>query len=330
MRIILILGLLLMMLQDLSAQKINGVNFVGTSTPLQSGDMDPILNVKANHVCFVPFAYGTFGSSELKWKNLEWQWWGESLNGVRESIRIAHKKGLKTIVKPQIWFNHGTFTGNFSLDSEQEWEQWESHYREYILDFALLAQEEGVVALCIGTELCKFVEARPRFWSELIDAVRTVYSGKLTYAANWDSFSRFPHWNKLDYIGIDAYFPLCEQQTPKLKTLLLKWQEHFEPMEKLSMQVNRPVLFTEFGYRSTDYCAKEPWDSSRGGTANEEAQYNSYLALFRRFWSVDWFAGGLLWKWYPAHGRAGGPSNNRFTPQNKMAEKLIREWYSRF
>ena len=47
-----------------------------------------------------------------------------------------------------------------------------------------------------------------REWDELIAAVRTVYSGELTYAANFDQYRAVGFWPGLDLIGINAYFPL--------------------------------------------------------------------------------------------------------------------------
>lgn len=309
------------------SQKINGINFVGSPYEVEGSHFDPIIELGANYVCFVPFAYGQDNEATLRFKDLDWQWWGESLEGVEECIIEAHAKGLKTIVKPQVWFRHGSFTGHFNLTTEEDWTSFENDYKEYILRFAELSEELGVELFCIGTEFCNFVRSRPQFWSDLITQVRNIYSGKLTYASNWDSFEEFPHWDKLDLIGIDAYFPLTKQSTPKFKTLLASWQSHYNRIYSLSQKMNTPVLFTEFGYRSVDYCARSPWLSDRSGNVNLEAQYNAFNAIFTRFWEEDWFAGGLLWKWYPRHAEAGGELDNRFTPQNKPAENLIRKWY---
>jgi len=56
-------------------------------------------------------------------------------------------------------------------------------------------------------------------------------------------------------------------------------------------------------------------------------QQNAYTAIFKTFWNKPWFEGGFLWKWYPNHAAAGGTSDNRFTPQNKPSQKIIRDWY---
>ena len=92
---------------------------------------------------------------------------------------------------------------------------------------------------------------------------------------------------------------------------------------------NKPVLFTEFGYRSVDYTGKAPWKSDRSmNQVNLEGQHNTTKALFDSFWREDWFAGGFIWKWYHNHENAGGANNSRFTPQNKPVEDLIRNQYN--
>ena len=42
----------------------------------------------------------------------------------------------------------------------------------------------------------------------------------------------------------------------------------------------------------------------------------------------DWFAGGFLWKWHVNDLKAGGLTNNNYTPQNKPVESIIKNWYS--
>jgi biotin synthase-like enzyme len=54
-----------------------------------------------------------------------------------------------------------------------------------ILDFAQLAQNENIELFCFGT-LGNAVAKRPEYWSQLIKKIKKIYSGKLTYAANWD------------------------------------------------------------------------------------------------------------------------------------------------
>jgi hypothetical protein len=169
---------------------------------------------------------------------------------------------------------------------------------------------------------------RPNYWQKLIKEIRKVYQGKLTYAANWDEFKRVPFWTEIDFIGIDAYFPLSEKKTPTVQELEIGWKPHKEEIIRTQKQFKKPILFTEFGYRSVDYNAKQPWlVDTVEGNINLQAQVNGIRALHNQFWKEDWFAGGFVWKWFHKHNAVGGGRNNRFTPQNKPAQETLRKLY---
>lgn len=303
-----------------------GVSFVSPPQPVGAESFDPIVQLNANWTAIIPFGFIRNNQSNVEY-NIQWQWWGERDEGVIELTQFAHSKNVKIMIKPQIWLMGGAFTGDFDLGTETEWKELEDTYYAYIMHFADLADSLGAEAFCIGTEFKNFIAKRPQFWGGLIDSVRAHYTGELTYAGNWDSYQAFPYWNKLDFIGIDAYFPISDAETPTVAQCVQGWQSHYQSIEAHQKQIGKPVVFTEYGYRSVNNCAKEPWNSSSGGVVNEQAQKNCYEALYKVFWDKDWFQGGFLWKWYPNHSSSGGSENNRFTPQNKSAEDLIRSQY---
>ncbi|MBQ0734365.1 glycoside hydrolase family 113 [Aquimarina celericrescens] len=309
--------------------KINGVSFVGSPNEISIKEIEPVVKVNANWAAVMPFGFLRNLETPTVVFNVERQWWGERIEGAKKTIALLNKKGIKVMLKPQIWVWRGEFTGNINMDSEENWKVLENSYEEFMMLYAQLAQEMKVPILCIGTELHTFVQTRPQFWGLLIKKIRSIYKGKLTYAENWDQFDKAPFWQELDYIGIDAYFPVAESQTPSIEELKEGWQKHKIDIMKLQNKVDKPVLFTEYGYRSVHYTGKEPWDSNRiEGNFNFEAQNNALIALYEEFWSEPWFAGGFLWKWFHNHGEVGGKRNNRFTIQNKPSEKIIQEFYS--
>ncbi len=305
-----------------------GVNLVGTSEIQKPTAFDHLEKISANSVAIVPFAYGKTTSGHLT-IHTDWQWWGESIDGSKSLASMAKSKGLHVMIKPQIWFDWGTFTGDVKFDSEEKWVRFERGYEEYMLAHAQNAEEVKADILCIGTELKEFVINRPEFWNQLIQKVQSIYSGKLTYAGNWDSYKLLSFWNQLDYIGVDAYFPISKSSTPTVNEVISGWKEHTEELRSISKKWNKKILFCEYGYRSTSYTAKEPWDSGKGGDINMEAQKNCYEGTFQSIWQEDFMAGGFLWKWYPNYQKYGGKSCNRFTPQNKPAESTIRTYYSK-
>lgn len=308
--------------------KINGVSFVAPVRPVEAAAMQPIVEINAGWVALTPFAFARAGEPELLY-NHERQWWGEREEGMRATVRHAHQLGLKVMIKPHVWVRGQGWPGDFELSSEEAWEKWESHYRGYLMSYARIARELGVELLCIGTEYRKAAVQRPDFWRKLIDDIRSEYGGKLTYAANWDNYENIPFWDALDYIGVDAYFPLSEKQSPSVDELKTAWQPLKSKLKTYAGKKDRPVLFAEFGYESVDYPAAGHWKNkeiTRG--VNMDGQARAYQALFETFWDEPWFAGGFLWKWHE-HPKRGGPDDKRYTPQNKPAEEIIREWYGR-
>ncbi|MCL6267633.1 glycoside hydrolase family 113 [Flagellimonas myxillae] len=327
------LGLLFLCLIQLSCNgqkkdKINGVSFVGSREKVTQNHVDPVVAVNANFAAVMPFGFARSLSSPQIVFNTERQWYGETRTGAKQYIQLLRKNGIKIMLKPQIWIWRGEFTGDMAMQSEEDWETLEATYSDFALTYAQLAEETKAEVYCIGTELEEFVKHRPQFWTDLIAKIKTVYSGKLTYAANWDEYPRVPFWNELDYIGVDAYFPLSEEQNPTLEQLRSGWKRWKDKLANLADEVDKPILFTEFGYRSMDYAAKKPWLVDRNQmNVNLQAQSDATEAIFQEFWEEDWFAGGFVWKWFIHHDKSGGNEDNRFTPQNKPAENVIRSFY---
>jgi hypothetical protein len=308
----------------------NGVSFVASRDSINRSHIKPVLNIRSNYVALMPFGFIKEVSSPHIMHNTDRQWFGETENGLLQYAKSFQKENIGVMVKPQIWIWKGIFTGKIKMNSEENWVALEDSYRAFILTYALAAETLHADLFCIGTELETFVKNRPQYWRSLIQEIRAIYKGKLTYAANWDEFSRVPFWGALDYIGIDAYFPLSDDKTPTIAAYEQGWEPHKKQILALQKQHQKPVMFTEFGYRSLDFAGKKPWDSkSVVGAINLEAQTNALQAIHNQFWNEDWFAGGFIWKWFHTHDRVGGEKNNRFTPQNKPAELLLKELYAK-
>lgn len=309
-------------------EKINGISFVASRDSINRKHILSVVKAHGNFVALMPFGFIKNLSSPEIIYNSDKQWFGETKKGLSQYTKVFQDEQIKIMVKPQIWVWKGEYTGLIEMNSEEKWMVLENTYSEFILAYAKAAQDLKADILCIGTELEKFVFNRPKYWQDLISKIRKIYKGKLTYAANWDEFKRVTFWKEVDFIGIDAYFPLSDKKTPSREDFELGWQPHKKEILRVQKQFNKPVLFTEFGYRSVDFTGKEPWKSDRvTGNINLEAQVNGIRAIHNLFWKEDWFAGGFIWKWFHEHEKVGGVNNNRFTPQNKPAEDVIRKIY---
>jgi hypothetical protein len=302
--------------------EIKGVSFVAGNKPINLSNISPLKKVNCNWIAQIPYAFCKNNDSQVTYSSSH-QWWGETDQGIIETTKFANIQNINTFLKPQLWIGN-SFTGAFQLDNDADWQLWENNYSNYILHFAKLADSLKIPMFCIGTELKLVVKNRPQYFKKLIKQVRQIYGGKLTYAANWDEYETVNFWDDLDYIGIDAYFPLSDAQTPTTNELIKKWQPIIKKIKLLSEKHNKKVIFTEIGYKSVDNCAQEPWNPQEK-TVNIEAQSNCYQAFIAAFANEKWFSGAFLWKWYPNYEKAGGETNNDYTPQNKAVEKLLKK-----
>ena len=62
-------------------------------------------------------------------------------------------------------------------------------------------------------------------------------------------------------------------------------------------------------------------------TVNEKAQSDALEALYQAVQAFDCIKGGFLWKWFPeGKGHEGYPEKD-YTPQNKLAEKTLMDYF---
>ncbi|MCI5058957.1 MAG: hypothetical protein MRY83_22780, partial [Flavobacteriales bacterium] len=226
------------------------------------------------------------------------------------------------------WIYGEGWPGDFKLQSEAEWLKWEKQYSEIILSLAKLSESKNIEILSIGVEWKNCILSRPKFWKGLIKEVKAIYNGTLTYCANWDNYERIPFWADLDLIAIDAYFPLCyDCSTEVLKT---KTDSISRRLSRFSAHQNKKVFFSEFGYRNIDRALWRQWELPelwKINKENNEIQSMGYQAIFSGFWDQGWFEGGFLWKWFSDQDLNKSSNNSDYTPQNKPAETLIRNFY---
>lgn len=312
-------------------ERIHGLTLVAPPEPFPSDPMPAVVEVGASWIAVVPYAFTRRGTPTVRYAVAGWQWWGERPEGACETIRLAHAAGLRVMLKPQLYVP-GSWTGDLAFNNDQDWQQWEEQYARYILDMARIADSLGVELFCIGTEFRTAIALRPAFWSALIAQVRQTYRGPLTYSANWDDWEAVPFWQHLDYIGLSAYFPLVEADTPQVEQIKTAWKPHVQRLRDFSQRWQKPVLFTEFGYLSVNGAGGRTWELEKNIQrlpVNELAQANCLEALLATFQIEPWWAGGFLWKWFPhMRGHEGYPERD-YTPQGKLAEQTLRQWYRR-
>ncbi len=313
-------------------ERLHGLNFVAPPKEFPQNPMPTVQAVAADWIAVIPYGYTMPKQNKVIYNVEKWQWWGETPAGVKQTIELAHEAKLNVMLKPQVYFPQ-SWSGYLDFEKEEDWEQWEADYTNYIMTFVKIAAEQNVEMFCVGTEFKISVTKREAFWRKLIKDIKAQYKGKLTYASNWDEYPIVPFWDELDYIGVNAYFPLINEKTPNVENLIRMWKTPLDNIKATQQKFKKPVLFTEYGYLTVDGCAYNSWELEakiNELSINEQAQANAIDALWKAAGQEDWWAGGFLWKWFPnMEGHEGYPEKD-YTPQGKKAAEVLKENHNKF
>jgi hypothetical protein len=95
-------------------------------------------------------------------------------------------------------------------------------------------------------------------------------------------------------------------------------------MKKVSDLYGKPILFTEYGYESTDYNTMGHWKLSKDSlSVNFENQTAAFEAVFDAFRMEEWWKGGFIWKWHLTRNGLNRRNIKAYTPQDKPALNAI-------
>lgn len=250
----------------------------------------------------------------------------ETDESVIHAAFTARKEGMAIMLKPHIWLGR-SWPGEIEMHSAADWQSFFKEYQRWITHYALMAEIYGWEYLCIGVELSKATVGHEAEWRRMIAAIRKLYHGKLTYAANWGKeFENIAFWDALDFIGINCYYPLSDKDTPSDQQLKEGMEQVANRIATVAARFHRPVVFTEIGFTSTAQPWKQPHESRGRRKVDLEDQARCYRAAVEVLQNCSWMAGIYWWKW-PSFLDYGGPQDSDFTPNGKPAEAIVRDWY---
>jgi len=233
-------------------------------------------------------------------------------------ISEAKALGYGVMLKPHVDVEDGTFRGEISPGDINT---WFNSYEEFILHYAAIAQLTSVDIFCIGTEL-KNLSSRPE-WFDVIASVRSMYDGMIVYAANWDEYPTVGFWEHLDYIGIDAYFPLAYDREATIEEYLQNFDLWLCQIDNFQNSTGKDIVITEVGFRSVRGCAVSPYEWQQDGIMDEESQADAYRTILVTLQRKTWLNGIFFWQWDPILRE----DSVGYTPYNKQAEEVLREFW---
>ncbi len=251
-----------------------------------------------------------------------------------DGIAYAHSQGMGVNVKMHVESYTGEWRAHIDPSDRMT---WFNNYNSHVQRFAVVAAAGNAEEMTLGAELIKMASGtwnptNTTNWQNIIGGVRQVYSGKLTYSAQrnegggWEAeMENIQFWNDLDILGVSGYYNLQGNTVAELKdkwdyinTTYLSWWQ---------AQYNKPLVFTEIGYRSVDNSYNRPWDYGSGGAVSQEDQAMAYEALLS-YWQDKGYFGGLhIWDW-SVNPNAGGAGDTGYTPQNKIAEGVLASYFN--
>ena len=88
-----------------------GLSFVGTKEKVLSEQIIPVQEVGANWVTLMPFGYMRSVTDSLVRYDTSWQWEGEKTKELHATIPLFKERGIKVMLKSQIWISKGVYTG---------------------------------------------------------------------------------------------------------------------------------------------------------------------------------------------------------------------------
>ncbi len=291
--------------------------------------MDQIAATGANTLTLIPnfFQADKFSNSVGLKLDASNPWGSESdtFAQVKQAILDAKARGLEVVLKPHLETQNRVWRAELAPTDP---EAWFASYKAMMVEYAKVAQEAGAAMLTVGTEMDSMIDPTKSFvddngvtktytqaWGEIIDAVRAVYTGKVTYAATYWTVQKVGFWDKVDFIGVDAYIPSSTVDDPTVDQIVDAWVgQHFNPRvreihegisvvdyyKSLSEQYGKQVVFTEVGYRSKNGANKDPGVFGGDGEVDFQEQVDAYTALFEVMenYGGQWLAGSLIWSYY--------------------------------
>lgn len=253
-------------------------------------------------------------------------------SSVTHLIHLAHHAGMRVFLNPFVNSLQGS--GWQALFHPTSPKLWFKSYDEYVSHYAQLAEQDHVDLFGIGDEFDS-LDTVPQYrpdWIHAIAVARRFYHGPVTYGADYTNYARVTFWGPITDVGVDAYFPLSTSPNPTVPDLTRQWNRianRIEAWRQKSHLASKPFLITELGYPSETGAALTPGSWSPRQPVNLTLQKHLYQATFESIWRRPWLF-GIMWFWWanPSNPNwRGGSQDNGYTPRNKPAEIVLKQYF---
>jgi hypothetical protein len=231
-------------------------------------------------------------------------------------IDIIHESGLKVILKPMVDVIDGTWRAHinffdFEVPTEPTWKEWFSSYTDFQLHFARIAAKKNVDIFIIGCEMVQ-ADKRDNEWRMLIEEVRKIYSGSVTYNSDKYQEDKVKWWDACDIISSSGYYPHD------------KWEEQLQRIEKVVQHFRKPFFFAETGCMNVKGAMNRPNKWKETGRRSDDDQATFFQSMFEACDKFKFVRGYGIWEWPISLALA---KKVGYCPYKKKAEKIIRSYF---
>lgn len=226
-------------------------------------------------------------------------------SALRKMIRQAKRHDLHVVVVPHLQILEGGWRGDLTPTKpgsrpRDGWHAFLKSYSAALRPLVQLSAEECVQTLSFAVEL-KSLSAQPFARAEIkpvLDEIRRIFPGNLTYSANWDEAAFVPYWDLLDIVSMNAFFPLASTSTES---------KDIDSLREEAVKIHRglgakhrakPIWFLEVGFKSVVDTAIEPWRwpaEVPDAVPSQRAQSLAYSAHAHALEAVDAVDAMFFW-----------------------------------
>ncbi|MYD59634.1 MAG: hypothetical protein F4W91_01200 [Gemmatimonadetes bacterium] len=246
-------------------------------------------------------------------------------------------------------------------------------YTQQAVHFARIAEDEGVRLYSLGTETDRLFRTRSgsymtngfgRELRSMVQSVRAVYSGLLTYDMHYDVLTASHFYGPgsgaghlwadldLDIIGISAWFPLTDSRPStvlSVESFQTRYRQIFQNqlIPLANTNPDRPIVFTEYGAMDVIETPERPGDTSaqnrrfvftdsnrNGLDDGRETQANIYKALINTLTQYPGIVNGVFYwdNWIASDERWARYWARRrtYSIRDKPSEEIVRSAYASY
>ena len=234
----------------------------------------------------------------------------------------ARELNLKIILKAMVNCRDGYWRAyirffDSPVPTEPGWSDWFLSWTLHVKHLAHLAEINRADLLCIGCEMVG-TDHRDREWRDLIDEVRSIYTGPLTYNCDKYQEDRLTWWDAVDVISSSGYYPV-DQLTA-----------NFDRIKTVVEREKKIFMFMECGCPSRQNSQYRPNDWRYGGEADLQAQAEWYKAFTDYILRYPFVRGTGWWDWpasrlYPTEDAI---NNRGYCTYGKPANDILQQFSS--